>query len=247
MKINTLLLIITIGLTASSCFDAPNYPDQPRIEFNYVQFKSGGLTDADSLIVSVHFEDGDGDLGLGPNDTQYPYSSKIYFNKSGAIFNPQVDLLPEDLATYSDAQVLDLPPYSGDFICLNYDINPTLKRLDGVEVQIEDTVYREFNIRNNNFILQIQIKENGEFRNYNERTELDCSTTFSGRFPILSDDLSKPSPLEGSIRFAVTDFGIEDLFQRETLRLQVYIYDREGNPSNVVESPEFTLQDIRVN
>ncbi|UII23691.1 hypothetical protein [Fulvivirga ligni] len=247
MKINTLLLIITIGLTASSCFDAPNYPDQPHIDFNYVQFKLGNFPDADSLIVSVDFEDGDGDVGLGPEESNYPFSNKIYFNKSGQRFDPQFDVLPDELATFSDADDLGLPPYSGDFICLNYDINPTLRRIDGVEVQVNDTVYYEFNQRYNNFIIQLQIKENGEFRDYNERTELECSTTFSGRFPILSDDLSKPSPLEGSIRYAIAEIAFNDKFQSETLRLRVFIYDREGNPSNVVESPEFTLQDIRVN
>jgi hypothetical protein len=47
-----------------SCFDPPEFPDTPHINFRDIGFKPGGGLVNDSLIVTIEFEDGDGDLGI---------------------------------------------------------------------------------------------------------------------------------------------------------------------------------------
>ncbi|GHB59468.1 hypothetical protein [Persicitalea jodogahamensis] len=65
-------LVIGIGLTLSGCVDTPNFDNTPSIRFNSVDtltiFDSFSQTYADSIVITVDFEDGDGDLGISPED-----------------------------------------------------------------------------------------------------------------------------------------------------------------------------------
>jgi hypothetical protein len=60
ISITTLLLT---GL--ASCFDPPEYPVTPSITYENVVFKdSEDPTISDTLVVSINFKDGDGNLGI---------------------------------------------------------------------------------------------------------------------------------------------------------------------------------------
>ena len=75
-KIHFIFSIITLTLLLSSCFKKEEYPVEPII--SYKDFVITG----DSAMLSVNFTDGDGDLGLSPNDTLPPYNpgSEYYYN-----------------------------------------------------------------------------------------------------------------------------------------------------------------------
>ncbi len=67
------LLLIMLG----SCFNPPEFPIEPQIAFKDIAFKRGGAVFGDSLILTLTFKDGDGDLGL---DGSNPYSSSYPFH-----------------------------------------------------------------------------------------------------------------------------------------------------------------------
>src|SRR6187551_1105911 len=79
-----LFVIILTGATA--CFNPPEFPVEPQIEFESVKYKEYGTAfdgEADSLILSLTFKDGDGDMGLDPSETSPPYNNKFYFIANG--------------------------------------------------------------------------------------------------------------------------------------------------------------------
>ncbi|WP_157807306.1 hypothetical protein [Hymenobacter chitinivorans] len=67
----------TAGLL-TSCLQAPDYPTTPHIDFKEVQAKrytfGGGQTPVDTVRITIDFTDGDGDLGLSPDEKQAPYN-----------------------------------------------------------------------------------------------------------------------------------------------------------------------------
>ncbi|HUR30747.1 MAG TPA: hypothetical protein VMZ69_04905 [Saprospiraceae bacterium] len=58
-------LLLFLALAGWRCLDAPNYPDEPFIEFLTISKDTlqQGIFMEDSLIVRFRFEDGDGDIG----------------------------------------------------------------------------------------------------------------------------------------------------------------------------------------
>ncbi|TPE43289.1 hypothetical protein [Pontibacter mangrovi] len=62
----------------------------------------------------------------------------------------------------------------------------------------------------------------------------------NGRFPKLSMD-GKPEPLEGEIRYTITSFSTDAYPFADTIRFEVYIYDRDLNKSNVVYTDDIVL------
>ena len=73
MKLGSVIfsfLVLVVFLI--SCERPPELSSTPFIEYQNVEFKQ--VNDAqDSLIVTIRFEDGDGDLGLSNNDTGPPF------------------------------------------------------------------------------------------------------------------------------------------------------------------------------
>lgn len=71
MKVNQFYIILLFILGLKACINAPDYPDEPVIEYIGVS-KSSMIQDnlnTDSLFLYFSFTDGDGDLGHNPNDT----------------------------------------------------------------------------------------------------------------------------------------------------------------------------------
>ena len=77
-----LLFLSIIGIF-QSCIEKPVFNITPEIEFLAIEnIRVGeGLTAKDSIIISVKFKDGDGDLGLKDEDTLAPYSDFITNNE----------------------------------------------------------------------------------------------------------------------------------------------------------------------
>lgn len=66
-------VLLTVGVSA--CIQEPNFGDTPEIVFksiNRTTLAAGsgvGQSVRDSVVISIYFQDGDGDLGVNPNDS----------------------------------------------------------------------------------------------------------------------------------------------------------------------------------
>lgn len=83
----------------------------------------------------------------------------------------------------------------------------------------------------NNFFAELQFKRGSNY--------VDSDVVFSGRFPRLSSD-DKNEPLEGEIRYTISNFS-SDFFPTDTVRFEIFIYDRALNKSNVVYTSDVVL------
>jgi hypothetical protein len=226
-----LFAIILTGV--SSCFNPPDFPVEPQIEFETIQYKeygSGFDTEYDSLILTISFKDGDGDLGLDPSENAPPYNNKFYYLIGSEFItyetkrtNPNYDTLPDFVKPYN---------------CINWEVY----KENNVVV---DTLYFQLNPDYNNITVEFLVKNpDGTFTEFDWREAFNypnCGISFDGRFPILFKD--KPgAPLEGKIRYGMGSIGFKILFSTKTLKLRVQIKDRALNRSNFVETNEFTLQ-----
>lgn len=246
MKINSFIVFIA-GILLTSCFDPPDYPDTPRIEYRDVLFKNvGDNSDPDSLVISIRFEDGDGDLGLRTTESAPPFQLKnFYSNKTGQLFNFAQEPA-ENLMTLSDVNVIDtLPPYEDFYRCIRWDTQHGLTYQDGTP--LTDTVYFQFNKRYHNIYIDYFVLENGAFQKFDWKKEIDCSVDYNGRFPLLNDDPDKKRVLEGNLRYGMVSTGFKNIFGNKTMKLRIQISDRKGHFSNIIETPEFTLSEIQVN
>src|SRR5687767_2628503 len=101
MKIIRGLGIFLITATLfSSCFDPPQFPVIPEIEFEKIVFIDDPATVTDSLVLSISFRDGDGNLGVDPNDLRYisdPFHNAFYFQEN----NGKLDTLSTIAGTTS--------------------------------------------------------------------------------------------------------------------------------------------------
>ncbi|MBC8082849.1 MAG: hypothetical protein H7Z21_06505 [Hymenobacter sp.] len=71
------LLLALTGAAVTSCISPPEFPDTPSIKFERLTvvrqpLSAPGALPVDSVIVTVSFEDGDGDLGLTPEEYSNP-------------------------------------------------------------------------------------------------------------------------------------------------------------------------------
>lgn len=75
------LLFGILALVASACFNPPEFPITPTIDYRgdicFKQAKGPGETD--SLIVTILFKDGNGDLGLGQDELDEPFHEDDFF------------------------------------------------------------------------------------------------------------------------------------------------------------------------
>jgi hypothetical protein len=240
MKVIRGLGLFAIILTgAGACFNPPDFPVTPQIEFESIRYKEVGTgSDAkfDSLILTVSFKDGDGNLGLAADETgcvseDICYNNKFYFKKisNGQFVTYKDKRTNPDFSTY--------PAFVKPFNCTNWEVR--------TDKGVTDTLYFELNPNHYNIEVDFLVKNgDGSFTEFDWRTEFDypnCGGTFDGRFPVLYKD-EPGSPLEGKIRYGMVSPGFKALFSIKTLKLRVQIKDRALNKSNIVETAEFTLQ-----
>lgn len=214
----------------SACFSEPEYEEAPvitAIEDLYFVDVQGGF---DSLVVSVAFTDGDGDLGLSSreldNDRFGPFELPL----------PRRDGALVKLGSYND-----LP----EFNCEDYTFPADLTNpvIDGET--ITDTILVKRNPFVTNFEVTIFIRqEGGEYEELNFRREL-CRPPLGGRFSPLKDNFSNDNPRVGTITHFASSRSFKSLFRNDSLKIGVVIRDRSGNESNMfIKEDAFTLNEI---
>ena len=150
-----------IGLIALSCQKPPELPTNPVITFESVRFASGP-SGFDSLIVSIGFEDGDGDLGLLGSENDPPYQPLNY---------PKND--QGDFILFGD------PEAPAEFHVCDFVIE------DVTGDEIVDTVYVEINQNSFNIEVDFFLKQDGQYEEFDWRREFGqfSCITFDGRYP----------------------------------------------------------------
>lgn len=237
---------LLVLITFHSCFNPPEYPIVPQIEFDRIQFKDVTTPgSADTLVLTLKFKDGDGDLGLRDADTtNILYANKLYYRLSN-----------NTLLNYATKRAWDkdnnpandtLPNFVAPFNCTKWEVINFTR--NGVATR--DTLYIKLNPNHYNIFVDFLVKNNdGSFTKFDPQQIFvypNCSVNlFNGRFPILSKDLNREAPLEGTIRYAMRSNAFNVFFSIRTLKLRIRIQDRALNKSNEIETPEFTLQSIR--
>jgi hypothetical protein len=312
MKIIKGLATFIFAIFFGSCFNPPEFPVVPKIEFNRVEFIENSSTAFDSLVIYIDFRDGDGDLGIDPENPKYiayPFNDANFFQEN----NGRLDTLHTTPATAGTEQyeVLDVqdpakgkmvtfrtrkdPAYSsilpGTYTCSNYEIladrsapnkpstgrklvihqddlaaidhtkskivDTLTERIPGSPgnpprdifyYQIVDTVYFELNPNHYNIEVDFLVKEPGNpnadaqgFVEFDWFAPPLCQT-FDGRFPVLTNNQNS---LEGTLSYSMISTGFVVLFSIKTLKLRIQIKDIALHKSNVIETPEFTLDKIR--
>jgi hypothetical protein len=225
----------------------------------------------DSLVLEVSFKDGNGDLGLGSNegvvsgpDKKYYYHDRWYYTKE-TIANCDDDPLDdvkrcselrlEELSKYVNYKLKRVPVNGSDTLkafvkpynCTNWQV---VRDRTGTVV---DTVYFQLNPYYNNIFVEFQVKEANTscgsppcFSVFDWSQFLEypnCGVQgFDGRFPYLNTESLGPTPLAGVIKYSMPSPFFKTIFGARTMRLRVYIVDRELNKSNEILTPEFTLR-----
>lgn len=125
-------IIAILVLLLPSCFDNPNYPNEPVLTYDNF------IIEGDSADLSFDFTDGDGDIGLTDSEIQPPFNQGSYYH-----YNLYVQYWEKN-------DVLGwVPGYdaNGDSIIFRYRIKPILegnkeKALKGnISVSIEPIFY----------------------------------------------------------------------------------------------------------
>lgn len=234
---------ILITLLVSSCFPPPEFSDIPVIRYQNMVFRESA-SGSDSLILRFEVEDGNGDIGLGSDETYAPYHP----------YNIIIDSR-DSVVTYGDTAVV--PPF--------YSINPlneveffsdtdTRPAYNCSDYQIaeftdlgSDTFYIQVNEYHNNFYIDFLVKSGDAYKEIDWAEEYggnDCAVVnFNGRIPIF-DEENLGRSLSGTISYAMLSAGFPVILNNDTFKIRFYIYDRALNQSNVAESPDLTLPDI---
>lgn len=241
-----------MALAISSCFDPPEYPNTPEIEFagiSFVDTPESAEATADTLVLRLDFTDGDGDLGLDQEDVgEGEYAERYYFrindNRRYYTDNPLLVARDPQAVKFRTRRTTPgydtLPAYTKPFNCVNWEI--VFENVNNVNTTV-DTVYFQLNPNHYNIFVDFLIKQDdGSFQELDFREEF-C-TTFDGRIPVLSKGVGQSTPLEGTIRYAMASVGFKFLFGSRPLKLRIQVQDKALNKSNVLETPEFNLQNI---
>lgn len=219
------LWFLLVLFTLVSCSERPTFPATPSISLNEFYFQEIQDLSLDSLIIKIKFEDGDGDLGLDANETYPPYQlMDVYVYPNG------------DTVRYGDPNT---PPYD----CVEYEIIRKETSVGGSFVVTADTIYVDRNEDHYNFFLDFLIKlDDGTFREYNPALERNCAPPYHGRYFILNT-ARDIRPLEGELQYSLLS-GFRLLFRNEIIKLRIKIQDRALNKSNIIETDEFSINDI---
>ncbi len=246
-----LILVWVVG----ACLKQPENSVIPTITLQSVNFKHVFPVAADTLIVTLKFTDGDGDLGINGDETAI-YTSASDSTDINSPFYYVYDSAKNTVWYYVHEPNVSLPK---GYHYVNYashrnihthpfDTLPSAPTCANWEFRASpaDTLYIQDNPYNNNFFMDVYIKNPSGTYTYFDITTLyplaECTpNAFNGRFPILSSDLGKKSSLDGTITYKYQSAGLYLHFEGETLKIKVYILDRAFHKSNVVESGDIFI------
>lgn len=239
-------LNILIFIVLVSCSDNNNVSEIPTISFENIVFKkSENNFVQDSLILTINFIDGDGDLGLSNDENSYPYhqyNAIIDENFNWITFGTE-DVRPP-LYIYEPNGSITF--YSENDNRTSFNCNDYI--IDTINSTYQmDTFYIQKNINNKNIYIEFYKKQNDNFelidwtRVFDE--EFGCGIDFNSRFPPLNIGNTN-QVLQGKLRYGMVSYGFENVIRNDVFKLKIYIMDRALNLSNVIETPEVTLQEI---
>jgi len=110
--IKGIAVFVFFGVFLSACFNPPEFSVTPSIEFEGKQFVRGkSASDADTLIISLNFKDGDGDLGLEGTQIDSPFHANYFYLADNGV-KTRIITFPADIADESGVQsisILDIP------------------------------------------------------------------------------------------------------------------------------------------
>lgn len=264
---NLIWVFPLILLAVSSCYEAPEFPVVPEIAYKSVKFydvpesNDPLVDDTDSLVVTIDFQDGDGDLGLGSlsnEELSFPYHSHYYVTTD----NRLVITPPANAKLLGPSSNDTMPPFN---VCVDYQLakihETTGKvipyRVGGSEKTeyekafpdpnnpdgslLPDTFYIKQNIFAYNFLLTF-LEKNGnnyEIFDWNAQTAAGCANQVNGTFPPLYEEGAVGNPLSGELSYSFPSRGFIPYFRNDTIKLRIQIIDRALHTSNIVESPPF--------
>ena len=247
---------LTVLMSLVACNRPPELPVEPTISYDDVVFEVTTTTignvpiESFALKLTFNVSDGDGDIGLDGAESGRPYHEFdlvlndarqpiVFGDNPGDVFNCIDWIIESPVGVPEDA---------------TFDYNGDGDKSDTVKVRFNEN---RFNIFVDFFIKQ----PDGSFIESDVRAwppgsdnEVTfCNTeTFDGRIPCLSANdepcdfvRSTRRPIEGKITYEMISSGFLPVFRTSTIKMAFQIQDRALNKSNIVESPEFTLQDIR--
>jgi len=249
---------MTVLMSLVACNRPPDLPLEPSISYNDLVFEVTttqiGAVEIESYALKLTFNvsDGDGDIGLDGAESGRPFH--------------EFDLILDE-----NDNAINFGQRPGDppFTCIDYIIESPVGvpedatfdyNFDGDK---SDSLLVRFNPDRFNIFVDFFIKQpDGSFVESDVRAwppggpfeENFCnSETFDGRIPCLSSSdepcdfiRSTDRPIEGTITYEMISSGFLPVFRTSTIKMVFQIQDRALHKSNIVESPEFTLQDIRV-
>lgn len=182
-----------------------------------------------------------------------PFSSFIMLespdNPTGPLVTDRMRSVPgfEALPVYDPNSCLNyaysevLVPEAMQAVDATYNIKDTLRDQNGARYfLIEEALLYERNPNHNNIDVEFWVLQNNGTYQFFDWFKEFC-IDFNGRFPVLGDE---ERPLEGTIRYAMSNPGFLALFGTKTLKLKVRIRDRALNKSLQIETPSFTLSGI---
>ena len=240
--IGSLLWAVGLVVFFNSCFDAPHYSPVPEIDYNSLVFRKGPIVDgvkkADTLILTINFKDGDGDLGINSLDDEKFVNRWFFEFPDGTFISYETKLTVPGYDT--------LPPLTFPYTCTNWQL--AYDSINTNQLDTANTYYFQLNPNYYNIFVDIYVaQDDGTFKKFDWLNEFPTSCLvggLNGRFPVLSKDLSRPTVQEGSIRYAMPSAGWLVTFSIKTLYIDVHIQDRAFHKSNIVSTPKFTLQSI---
>ena len=217
-KLSFFAVLIFVG-GVLSCERPPELPNNPTINFESVRF-APGPNGFDSLVVTIGFEDGNGDLGLLGTENDPPFNALNFPTNSSGNF-----------ILFGDPEAPD------DFHVCDFVTN-----LDIDNDQVNDTVFVEINPNSFNIEVDFFVKRDGAYTEFDWRREFGpfSCITFDGRFPPLNSEENE-RPLAGSLSYSMVSSGFLPLFGNDTIQLRVQIKDRALNISNIAESADFIV------
>jgi hypothetical protein len=245
----TSFIIISMLLLFAGCFAIDNLPDTPRISFKDLKFTNKG-PGLEFLSLTIDFQDGNGDIGLGKDELSFPYHPfDVIVDSNNKLVTISNKVVPP---FYAEAPNNTLTLFSNfdnrsDFNCLDYELLEINLNTNGATTR-KDTVYISRNENNKNIFVEYYRKRGGtyQFIDWIRVTSAEaCGISFDSRFPVF-DAESIGKPLQGSITYKMISSGIDEVLRSDTFRLKVRIKDRALNESNTVTTPDFTLSEILV-